>query len=325
MSKRTQQGITKVHKTLRIEESMASIDSVRSMMAAIIKLHLGGQSERLTAVPGLSIHGVDYPVPATSYVYEPCFAMIARGAKRVSLGDETYVYDESHFLLTAVGLPTVVQVLNATSEAPYLSIKLDLDLDLARELIADVDETGPLDTSAVSGMAIGPVDTKIALAALRLVELLNSPEDIPILCRSIQRELLYRVLRSSAGSRLRRVVLEGSNIHRVDAAIRYIRQNFKSSIRIKQLVEVAGMAESTLNRHFRDVTAMSPLQYQKKLRLHEARHLMLSKHLDAAAAAFMVGYESATQFNREYRRLFGAPPKSDIAQLLVGSQLTTKN
>lgn len=312
----------KLKRPMKVESN--SIYSVRLKMASIIKQHLGGLSERQTAVSGLSIHGVDYPVQATSYVYEPCFAMIARGAKRVALGGETYVYDESHFLLTAVGLPTVVQVLNATSRNPYLSIKLDFDLDLARELIADVDGTGPPDASSISGMAIGQVDIQIAQAALRLVELLDAPKDIPILGRSIQRELLYRVLKSPAGSRLRRVALEGSSIHRVDAAIRYIRQNFKSPIRIKQLVEIAGMAESTLNRHFHEVAAMSPLQYQKKLRLHEARHLMLSERLDAAGAAFQVGYESATQFNREYRRLFGAPPKSDIAQLLEGS-LPAKN
>ncbi|OZA92295.1 MAG: hypothetical protein B7X76_00405 [Azorhizobium sp. 39-67-5] len=287
----------------------------RSRIADIVERHLkdGGQEE--TPVAGLTIHGKTGPAEPTSFLYDPSFALIASGSKRVVLGDESYIYDESHFLLTSVGLPTIVQVLNASPSQPYYSIKLNIDLELARELICEVAQYGP-EPSAGTGMAIGPLAPSLALAAMRLVELLDSPQDIPILARPLQREILYHVLTSPIGGRLRQAVQIGTRTNRVAAAIAWIRENFTEVLRIEELAELAGMGESTLHHHFRAITAMSPLQYQKQLRLHEARRLMVNDRIDAGLAAFRVGYESATQFNREYRRMFGAPPKRDVASVL---------
>ncbi|GLK85908.1 hypothetical protein GCM10017653_39780 [Ancylobacter defluvii] len=232
------------------------------------------------------------------------------------LGRECYVYDESHFLLTAVGLPTIVQVLNASRSEPYYSIKLNIDLELARELISEVAQSGAETKLAGTGMAIGPVTHSLALATMRLTELLDSPQDIPILARSLQREILYHVQTSPIGIRLRQAVQFGTRTNRVATAIRWIRENFTEALKIDELAAMAGMGESTLHHHFRAITAMSPLQFQKHLRLHEARRLMVNDRIDASMAAFRVGYESATQFNREYGRLFGAPPKRDVTMIL---------
>ncbi|MFG1425102.1 AraC family transcriptional regulator [Roseixanthobacter glucoisosaccharinicivorans] len=290
-------------------------------IAALVKRHLGaGWQGEQTAVSGLTIHGKVGPAEPVSFLYDPSFALIACGSKRVVLGEESYVYDEKHFLLTAVGLPTIVQVLNASPSQPYYSIKLNIDLELARELIGEVAQYGPELAPFGMGMAIGPVTPSLALAAMRLVELLDSPQDIPILAHTLQREILYHVLLSPIGGRLRQAVQLGTRTNRVATAIDWIRENFTEALRIDQLAERAGMAESTLHHHFRAITAMSPLQYQKQLRLHEARRLMVNDRIDAGLAGLKVGYESATQFNREYRRAFGAPPKRDVATILARNE-----
>jgi len=285
-------------------------------MATAIKRHLDGRGEAETPVAGLTIHGCTEPKEPSSYFYEPSFAFIARGAKRVVLGEEVYVYDETHFLLTAVNLPTIVQVIGASPATPYISLKQNIDLELARGLIAEVDAYGIPAMTSGSGMAIGPVTAPLAAACLRLIDLLDAPQDVPILGKAVQREILYRVLTSPVGARLRQAVEVGTQTYRVTEAIQWIRENYGCALRIEELARLAGMGESTLHHHFRSLTAMSPIQYQKRIRLHEARRLMLTDRLDAGAAARRVGYDSTTQFNREYRRMFGAPPKREVRELL---------
>ncbi|WP_204326779.1 AraC family transcriptional regulator N-terminal domain-containing protein [Rhizobium lusitanum] len=242
-------------------------------------------------------------------------AMIVQGSKRVVLGDATYLYDESRFLLTAVNLPTITQVLKATPEEPYISIVLKLDLVAAKQMIADIDLADPEGATAGAGMATGPATVALFSALARLIDLLDTRRDIPILGGLVQRELLYRVLTSPAGARLRQIVRLGTQGNRIARAIDWLRDNYARPLRIEELAEISGMGVSTLHHHFRLLTAMSPLQFQKHLRLHEARRLMLSDELDAGNASLRVGYESATQFNREYRRLFGAPPMRDVKAL----------
>nr|WP_295742716.1 AraC family transcriptional regulator [uncultured Acidocella sp.] len=293
-----------------------AIEPIRARIATAIKHHLNGRGDVQTHIAGLSIHGCAEPKEPSSYFYEPSFAFIARGAKRVVLGDETYVYDETHFLLTALNLPTIVQVIGASPETPYLSLKQNIDLELARSLIAEMDAYAIPASSSGAAMAIGPVTAPLAAACLRLIDLLATPQDVPILGKAIQREILYRVLTSPAGARLRQAVEIGTQTYRVTSAIQWIRENYDRALRIEELARLAGMGESTLHHHFRSLTAMSPLQYQKRIRLHEARRLMLTDRLDAGVAARRVGYDSTTQFNREYRRMFGAPPKRDVRELL---------
>lgn len=280
---------------------------------------LDDHDDLVTSIPGLTLNRRTSVSAPGSYLYEPSLSMIVQGSKRVVLGDATYLYDESRFLLTAVNLPTITQVLAATPEEPYISILLTLDLVAAKQMIADVDLAERDAAAEGTGMATGPATAALFGALTRLIELLDTPKDIPILGDLIQREFLYRVLTSPAGARLRQIVRLGTQGNRIACAINWLRDNYARPLRIEELAEASGMGVSTLHHHFRLLTAMSPLQFQKHLRLHEARRLMLSEELDAGNASLRVGYESATQFNREYRRLFGAPPMRDVKALRLTS------
>jgi AraC-like DNA-binding protein len=241
--------------------------------------------------------------------------MIIHGRKRVQLGGITYVYDESRFLLTAVNLPTVTEVLEASSEMPYLSLLMRLDLQAARQMLADVDTHEPNTPVGGTAMATGPATIELFDAIKRLVDLLDKPKDLAHLGTLIQKEIIYRILTSPAGARFRETILLGTQSRRTAKAIAWLRENYMQPLRVKDLAEMAGMGVSTLHHHFHTMTSMSPLQYQKHLRLHEARRILLGENVDALTAAVRVGYESASQFNREYRRMFGAPPIRDVTPL----------
>jgi AraC-like DNA-binding protein len=290
-------------------------EPIRAGLVPRIAAFVGSDGERATSLSGLSFALARKPTPPTSYLYDPCISMIVQGRKRVQLGGTTYVYDESRFLLTAVNLPTTTEVLEASPEIPYISLLLRLDLQAARRMIADVymrESSGPASGPA---MATGPATVELFDAIRRLVDLLDNPKDLPHLGALVQREIIYRILTSCAGARFRETVLLGTQSQRTAKAIAWLRENFTQPLRIEDLADMAGMGVSTLHHHFRAMTAMSPLQYQKHLRLHEARRILLGENVDAVTAAVRVGYESASQFNREYRRMFGAPPIRDVAPL----------
>jgi AraC-like DNA-binding protein len=269
----------------------------------------------VTAIPGLSLYRRDEPTQPTSIMYEPRICMIAQGAKRVLLGDDTYVYDEHHFLIASVDLPTVVQIIKASREKPYLGLVLKLDQREMSQLMADSNLPPPRAQQSSRGMATGEVTLPLITAFQRLIDLLAEPKDIPILAPITQREIVYRLLVGDQGARLRQIASAGSQSHQITRAIDWLKSNFTRTLRIDDLAAQVNMSTSTFHHHFRALTAMSPLQYQKWLRLNEARRSMLTDHLDAATAAFQVGYESPSQFSREYGRLFGAPPLRDITNL----------
>ena len=271
--------------------------------------------QRITAIPGLSLYRRDEPSQPTSIMYEPRICVIAQGSKRVLLGDDAYVYDAHHFLLTAVDLPTVVQVINASGEKPYLGLALKLDQREISQLMVDSNLPPPRPQQSSRGMATGAVTLPLLTALQRLIDLLAEPKDIPILAPIIQREIFYRLLVGDQGARLRQMAAAGSQSHQIARTIHWLKDNFTLPLRIDDLAGQANMSPSTFHHHFRAVTAMSPLQYQKWLRLYEARRLMLTENQDATTAAFQVGYESPSQFSREYSRLFGAPPLRDITNL----------
>jgi AraC-like DNA-binding protein len=269
----------------------------------------------MTAIPGLSLYRRDETSAPTSIMYEPRICMIAQGAKRVLLGDDTYVYDEHHFLIASVDLPTVVQIIKASREKPYLGLVLKLDQREMSQLMVDSHLPPPRPQLSSRGMATGEVTLPLLTAFQRLIDLLDEPKDIPILAPIIQREILYRLLVGDQGVRLRQMASAGSQSHQIARAIDWLKGNFTRPLRIDDLATQVHMSTSTFHHHFRTLTAMSPLQYQKWLRLNEARRLMLTEHADATTAAFDVGYESPSQFSREYTRLFGAPPLRDITSL----------
>jgi AraC-like DNA-binding protein len=246
---------------------------------------------------------------------EPSLAVVAQGRKRIDLGRTTFIFDQSRFLLTSLDLPVISQVIEARKEVPYLGFLLKLEMPVVRELLSREEIQAPEAPSDSPAMATGETTAELLDACCRLLDLLDTPQHIPFLSGLIQREIIYRILRGREGARLRAIATLGDQSHRTAKAIAWVRANYAKPLRVEDLAKIAGMAVSTLHHHFRTLTAMSPLQYQKQLRLHAARERMLIDSLDAASAAFEVGYESATQFNREYSRFFGQPPKRDIRTL----------
>ncbi len=274
------------------------------------------QSDRLeTAISGLALWRRGEPTQPTSGMYEPSICLTAQGAKRVVLGDDVYVYDAHHFLITSVDLPTVWQIIEASREKPCLGLVLKLDRREISKLMVDSNLPPPRAQQSSRGMATGEVTFPLLSAFQRLIDLLAEPKDIPILAPIIQREILYRLLVGDQGARLRQIASAGSQSQQVARAIDWLKGNFTRPLRIDDLASHVNMSPSTFHHHFRTLTAMSPLQYQKWLRLNEARRLMLTEQTDAATAAFNVGYESPSQFSREYARLFGTPPLRDIKSL----------
>ena len=268
-----------------------------------------------TAIPGLSLFRRNEPTEPISGMYEPSVCLVAQGAKRVLLGDDTYVYDAHRYLITSVHLPTIVQIIGASPEEPYLGLRLKFDLREVAQLMVDSNLPQPRAQQSSRGMATGEVTQPLLNAFLRLIDLLAYEKDIPILAPVIQREIIYRLLVGDQGARLRQIVSAGSQSQQIARAIEWLKSNFTEPLSIDDLAEKASMSNSTFHHHFRSLTALSPLQYQKQLRLQEARRLMLAERMDAANAAFQVGYESPSQFSREYSRLFGAPPLRDITNL----------
>ena len=269
----------------------------------------------VTAIPGLSLYRRDEPTQPASGMSEPSICLVTQGAKRVLLGDDTYVLDVHHFLITSVDLPTVVQIIKASQEKPYLGLILKLDRREISQLMVDSNLPPPRAQQSSRGMEIGEVTLSLLTAFQRLIDLLAEPKDIPILAPIIQREIVYRLLVGDQGARLRQMASAGSQSQQIARAIDWLKSNFTQSLRIEDLATQVNMSTSTFHHHFRALTAMSPLQYQKWLRLNEARRLMLIERLDAATAAFQVGYESPSQFSREYSRLYGAPPLRNITNL----------
>jgi AraC-like DNA-binding protein len=267
-------------------------------------------------IPGLSLYRVVEPAGPFSTVYEPSLSLIIKGSKRVSMGDETLIYDESCFFLTAIGMPMTGQICTASVAEPYVAATLRLNLEAMRRLIADHDLHPANMSDRDRGVLVGGATPDLFDAFRRLISLANSPNDIPFMANHIQNEILYRLLTGEQGARLRRFALAGTNSNRVAKAVAWLKENYTRPLRIDELADMANMGVSTLHHHFRAMTAMSPLQFQKHLRLHHARELLLSGSLDAATAALRVGYESPTQFSREYRRMFGHPPLRDVKAIL---------
>jgi len=268
-----------------------------------------------TAIPALFLFRHEAPTEPVSYMLGPNVCLIAQGRKRVVLGEEVYVYDAHQYMITSLGLPVIVQIIEASREKPYLGLRLEIDQRAMAQLMVDINLPLPKAQQASRGMAVSQVSLPLLHAFHRLMDLLDEPESIPVLAPLIQREILYRVLMGEQSLRLRQIATAGTQSHQISRAVDWLKGNFSKPLHIGDLAAYANMSTSTFHHHFRALTAMSPLQFQKWMRLNEARRLMLVEHLEAATAAFQVGYESPSQFSREYSRLFGQPPQRDITSL----------
>ncbi|MCA9195766.1 MAG: AraC family transcriptional regulator [Planctomycetales bacterium] len=274
-----------------------------------------------TSIPALQLSQFSSPTELTALVYDPCICIVMQGAKEVVLSGQPYHMAAGDFLLVSVDLPVDARVVSATSRAPYLGLKISIDPRVVAELLADGSSVGAASPSA-RGLAVTAAHPQLLEAVSRLVGLLDEPQDIGPLAPLIQREITHRVLTSSQGIRLRQIALAGAPASRIAEAIRWLRVHFAEPLRIETLAGKVGLSTSTFHLHFKNVTTMTPLQYQKRMRLQEARGLMIGEKLDAATAAYRVGYESPSQFSREYRRQYGASPRQDVDAVLTANSQT---
>lgn len=298
-----------------------TVNQQQSELARLIERHVNADGIHTTPIPRLALLRTSQVTEPLPVVYEPALCLVAQGRKQVILANEIYLYGPEQFLVTSVDLPVMGQVIEASPSQPYLCVRLELE---AGQLSALLMETGLDKTPSSSGsvLALGltvqPLEPQLLDAALRLLRLLETPHDIPILAPLIEREILYRLLSGPFNERLRQIALADNRLQSVNRAIHWLKHNYAAPFRIETIAREARLSPSALHHSFKAVTAMSPLQYQKQLRLQEARRLMLGQALDAATASHSVGYESPSQFSREYSRLFGAPPSRDIARLKNG-------
>jgi len=266
-------------------------------------------------IPSLDLIRGSVPTVCMPSVYQPSLAFVVQGRKRALLNDEVFHYDALNYLVVSVTLPAVGQVLEASRERPYLCLRLNLDLEEIARLLLALGDRGAPPVAADRALFVARMDEPLLDAVLRMVKLLDEPQDVAMLAPVILREIYYRVLRGDLGHRLVDLAEGDGASHRVVRAIEWLKARYTAPLRIEELAAAVHMSASALHHRFKEVTAMSPLQYQKHLRLHEARRLMFTDGIECATAGHRVGYESASQFSREYRRLFGAPPRVEVARL----------
>lgn len=266
-------------------------------------------------LPGLYLHRISSRTESVHGVSHPALCVIAQGSKEVLLGTDRYQYDPAHYLLTTVELPVVSQILDASPEQPYLSLRVHLDPTLVGAMLVEAAISLPQEHSNVKAIDVSPLDAGLLDAVVRLVRLVDSLAEARVLAPLVMREIIYRLLVGAQGARLRHIAVLGGYTHHIARAVDLLWKEFNQPLRVERIAQELGMSVSGFHHQFKAVTAMSPLQFQKRLRLQEARRLMLGEYLDAASAGARVGYDDASHFNREYRSFFGLPPMRDVERL----------
>lgn len=284
-------------------------------LACLIDEHVTEDGVHPTVIPRVSLIRISQPTKPLHALHEPALCIVAQGKKQVLLGDKVYLYNQDQYLIVSVDLPVSGQIIEAEPETPYLCFRLDLDAAMLGELMIEAGLAAPTGQPPSSGLTLSPATSELLDAVIRLLRLLATPQDVNILAPLAEREILYRLLTGDQAQKLRQIAHADSKLQRVNRAISWIKENYREPFRVEAVASEARMSTSALHQHFKVVTSMSPLQYQKQLRLQEARRLILGASLDAATAGFSVGYGSPSQFSREYSRFFGAPPLRDAIRL----------
>lgn len=267
-----------------------------------------------SAWPGLSIFRADDRAARIPVVYDPCICFVGHGRKRVHLAGRDYTYDPLHYLVVGVPLPVEAEIIDAGADSPFLSLRLDVDVPVLSELLMDAKHVSEPD-EAPRAIYASPMNANLSDAVIRLLKSLHDENDARVLAPLAVREVLYHILAGEQGERLRAVALRDSRAHRINAVLRYMRDNYRRPLNVDELARQAHMSTSTFHHNFKSVTSISPLQYLKKIRLHQARFLMLHDGANAGEAADAVGYNSPSQFTREFKRLFGTPPTQEVKRL----------
>jgi AraC-like DNA-binding protein len=290
------------------------LEQDREELTGLVERFAQAEGVTMTAWPALSFFRADAPSDRTCALYEPCLGFLLQGNKHILLGEERFEQENGHYLISSIDVPVSAQVMRASPQEPCLCLTLRLDAVRVGEWLSELKLPKPA-TATARGLALSPIGTDVLDPLLRLVRLLDSPHDLPVLAPLIERELIYRLLTGEQGARLAQIVTAGGQGQQIARAIQWLKQHYNKPLRISDLANKVNMSASSLHHHFREITAMSPLQYQKVLRLHEARRLLLTEGCDVATAAHRVGYESPSQFSREYSRQHGAPPLRDVNRL----------
>jgi AraC-like DNA-binding protein len=299
-------------------KARASREELIARLAQVI--HDDGMIEPLD---GVRLRRASAPTEIGHGVSDPSFCVIAQGSKEILLGDKRYWYDSAHYLIATTALPIASRIAEASAVLPYLSVMVTLDPALISSVMIETDYVAPRSQTAVTAIDVSALDPGLLDAVVRLVRLLDSPHDARFLAPLLKREIVYRLLSGEQRGRIAQVAALGGGTHRVAEALEWLRRDFNRPLRIEEVARALGMSASGFHHHFRALTAMSPLQFQKHLRLQEARRLMLGEGLDAASAGFRVGFDDASYFNREYKKLFGEPPMRDVERLRQATSIRT--
>ncbi len=281
-----------------------------------------GAIEAIEALEGLFLARLTKPIESPLALYQPAFCFVAQGGKQVLVGEEVLRYDPGHYLIFTVDLPIIFRVEEASKDKPYFGLRLDLAPALVASVMMEAGASTRKGDASVKAIGVNPVDAELLDAVVRLVRLVDKPGEQRILVPLIKREIVYRLLSGGEGARLGHLVASSSgDTRRISRAIGRVREHYNEPLKIEEIARELGMSVSGFHHHFKSVTSMSPLQFQKQIRLQEARRLMLGEELDAASAGHRVGYEDPAYFSRDYKKLFGSPPLRDIAKLRSSLEL----
>jgi AraC-like DNA-binding protein len=278
-------------------------------------IRIAPENSLLEVFPGIFIYQSSKPTESEISVLKPAFCVIAQGSKDVLLNEELFHYDSGHYLISTLDLPVMSNVVEASQEKPYLNLRIDLDPGLVASVMMESNIEATKSSAKIKAMDVSPVDADLLDAVVRLVKLLDTPVEMKLFAAPIIREIIYRLLKGRQGERLSYLVTSEGDTRRISRAVKKLRENIDQPLKIEDIARELGMSVSGFHNHFKSVTAMSPLQFQKQIRLQEARRLMLSENMDVASVSLQVGYEDPSYFSREYKKLFGIPPLRDIAKL----------
>lgn len=287
----------------------------QNVFTELVERHAKIDGIHKTAIPSLFITRFSYITGPHYSVHKPSLCIIAQGLKQITLTQDNFIYSSTEYILASVDLPISGQVIAASQDAPYLAIKLEFTSNEILEVLHDAQISIHQKDKINRGLSVNQIEVPLFETVMRLLRLLEQPNDILILAPLIKKEIIYRLLQGKNGEQLKQMAIEESSTHRISDAIQYIMNNFHQPFRVEDLAETVNLSVSTFHRQFKEITSMSPIQFQKQLRLQEARRLLLTRLVDATEAAFQVGYESPSQFSREYSRMFGLPPREDIKRL----------
>ncbi|WP_144558263.1 AraC family transcriptional regulator [Shouchella miscanthi] len=285
-------------------------------LSHIIHRHCENDGVHFTGIPQLYFIRSSFKSTRIHTIHEPALCIVAQGEKIVVLAQDRYQYDASHYLVVSFDLPISGEIITATPESPYLCLRLDFEQKQIVDLMMNTDQALSKKSNSKPGLFVNQTKAEMFEAVLRLVRLLDTPKDIPVLAPLMIQEILYRLLEDDNSDSIKQIAIVGGHGQKIAQVINRIKQDFTKALSMEELALSINMSSSSLHDHFKRVTKLSPLQYQKQLRLQEARRLILSSETDAATAGFRVGYESPSQFSREYSRLFGQPPMKDLKRYL---------